>query len=132
MLAQYHGGDYEQWIDDEVFLAVQIESAQAVERAEEILAVEGIDGCWIGPADLARSMGVDPRTPAGLQARDAAILSMVQVCRKTGKIPGIHATGGVADARKWLDGGFLFVTIGSDHTLLLQGTQEALRTLGRI
>jgi 4-hydroxy-2-oxoheptanedioate aldolase len=132
MLAQYHGGDYEQWIDDEVFLAVQIESAQAVERAEEILAVEGVDGCWVGPSDLARSMGVDAQTPAGLQARDAAILSVVEACRKTGKVPGIHAAGGAADARKWLDHGFLFVTVGSDHVLLLQGAQQALRMLGRL
>jgi hypothetical protein len=57
-LAVHYGPDYGDWANQEVFLAVQIETAQAAERVEEILAVEGVDGCWIGPMDLARSMGV--------------------------------------------------------------------------
>ena len=57
-LAVHYGPDYDTWADREVFLAVQIETAQAAEHAEEIMAVEGVDGCWIGPMDLARSLGV--------------------------------------------------------------------------
>ena len=56
-----YGADYPDWIDGQVFLAVQIESARAVENAEAILATPGVDGCWIGPADLALSMGIHPR-----------------------------------------------------------------------
>ena len=59
-LTLHFGSDYDQWVNDQLFLAVQIESVKAVEHAEEILGVDGIDGCWIGPADLARSMGVPP------------------------------------------------------------------------
>ena len=43
------GGDYMEWANDEIFLAVQIESVRAAENAEAILSVEGIDACWIGP-----------------------------------------------------------------------------------
>jgi len=88
-LTQYHGADYATWIDDEVLLMVQIESAQAVERAEEILAVEGVDGCWVGPADLARTMGIDLKTVEGVQAHDQALGRVLEACRKTGKFPGI-------------------------------------------
>ena len=71
-----------------MFLAVQIETEQAVNSAEDILAVDGVDARWVGPSDLAKSMGVDTSTPQGAQARDAAILSVMEACRKTGKIPG--------------------------------------------
>ncbi len=57
---EHLGSDYAARINDEVYVAVQIETIRAVERAEEILSVEGIDGCWIGPADLGLSMGGRP------------------------------------------------------------------------
>jgi 4-hydroxy-2-oxoheptanedioate aldolase len=123
------GGDYVQRINDEVFLAVQIESQTAAEHAEEILAVEGVDGCWIGPADLGLSMGVDLATPAGRQAHEAAILGVLAACRKTGKIPGI--AGNPATAKYWLDKGFLFVTVAVDAVLLSSGAAENLKSLGR-
>ena len=63
--AGIHGPDYMDWIDDEVFLAVQIESAPAAESAEEIMSVDGVDGCWIGPFDLSKSMGLDLDTEDG-------------------------------------------------------------------
>ncbi len=55
-----NGGDYSDWIDDQVFVAVQIETAEAVENAEAILATPGVDGCWVGPSDLSLSLGVHP------------------------------------------------------------------------
>lgn len=127
-LARYQGADYNERANDEVFLAVQIESATAVEHAEEILSVEGVDGCWIGPKDLARSMGVDIDTPAGRQAHEAAILSVLAACRKTNKIPGIDGDG-ETQARRWLGHGFQFVTTISDAGLLLNGGQTLLENL---
>jgi 4-hydroxy-2-oxoheptanedioate aldolase len=125
-LAEYHGAGYGDWADDQVYLGVQIESAEAVTRAEDILAVDGVDGCWIGPTDLAASLGTQRGTPA----HTAAILSVLAACRKVGKVPGIH-TYGVADAQHWLDAGFRFVTVAAEIGLLLDGSKQALRTLGR-
>jgi 4-hydroxy-2-oxoheptanedioate aldolase len=125
------GPDYMDWIDDEVFLAVQIESVQAAERAEEIMAVEGVDGCYIGPNDLSLSMGIDLSTPEGRQAHVAAIRGVVEACRKTGKIPGI-GLGDMAAAKRWIDEGCLFVSASSDEGFMLGGAQEALRQLGRL
>jgi 4-hydroxy-2-oxoheptanedioate aldolase len=126
-LAEYHGAGYGDWIDDQVYLGVQIESAEAVSRAEDILAVKGVDGCWIGPTDLAASLG----TQRGTEAHAAAILSVLAACRKAGKVPGIH-TYGVADAQRWLDAGFRFVTVAAEIGLLLDGSKQALRALGRL
>jgi len=124
--AGLHGADYAQEIDDEVFLAVQIETAQAVARADEILSVEGVDGCWVGPGDLANTMGVDLRTAEGRAAHEAAILEVLAACRRTSKIPGI---AGGDDAQRWLDHGFLFVTSVSDMGLVQRGAVEALKQL---
>ncbi len=129
-LARYHGDDYNEHANDEVYLAVQIESATAVDHAEEILAVDGVDGCWIGPKDLARSMGVDIDTPAGRQAHEDAILRVLAACRKTGKIPGIDGDG-EAQARRWLGHGFQFVTTISDAGLLINGGHTILENLRR-
>ncbi len=125
--AAFLGDDYVEKIGDEVYLAVQIESKTAVDHAEEILAVEGIDGCWVGPGDLGLSMGVDLGTPEGRQAHEKAILQVVAACKKTGKIPGIAAIP--QNARHWLDKGFRFITLGSELYLLQAKAQEVLAAL---
>jgi len=126
----FHGArsDYRGQIDDELFLAVQIETRDAVEHAEEILAVEGVDGCWIGPADLAASLGVEP----GTKEHETAIMHVLDACRKTNKIPGIAAAGAAAGgAQKWLERGFLYVVVAGDRHLLAGVAQETLRKHGR-
>ena len=124
----YEVDDYESWIDRELFLAVQIETASAVEYAEAILAVEGVNGCWIGPGDLARSMAVDLTTASGRAKHEAAILKVLDACHRTGKVPGI--AGGVTGER-WLEKGFRFVTcaadvlaIRDDGSRILEGLRE--------
>jgi 4-hydroxy-2-oxoheptanedioate aldolase len=123
-LAVHYGADYDTWADREVFLAVQIETAQAADHAEEIMAVEGVDGCWIGPMDLARSLGVAP----GAQIHQDAILRVVDACRKTGKIPGIY-TPNAKTARLRIEQGFRFVTAADDGGLIAEGAQEVLHQL---
>ena len=124
--ARLHGSDYMQESNNEVLLAVQIETVEAVEHAEEILAVEGVDACWIGPADLAASMGVDRFSPKGSKVHEAAVLSVLDACRKNGKIPGICE---VFQPKHFIDKGFLFVTAISDHRYISSGAAETLRAL---
>jgi 4-hydroxy-2-oxoheptanedioate aldolase len=126
-LALHYGADFDTWIDHEIFLAIQIESAQAVEHAEEILAVQGVDGCWVGPNDLARSMGTTQNTPAHTDA----ILQVIEACRRTNKIAGISAAD-AADAQRWIAHGMLFVTAGGDGAMVASGGRETLRHLGRL
>ena len=123
----FHGKEYQRWIDEEVFLAVQIESKLAVDNAEAIMAVDGIDGCWIGPVDLAYSLGVDPNTNEGKEVHEKAILKVLAACHKTNKIPGIW--GGRGNARHRIEQGFLFVVVGGDYEFLESGTNRILGDL---
>jgi len=128
--ARVFGDDYPDWIGDQLFVAVQLESATAVEHAEAIMATPGIDGCWAGPADLALSMGIDPRRAASDDRHARALERIVQACRNTGKAPGL-ACGTAEDARRRAEQGFQFLTAGGDATFLLDGARAGLKTLGR-
>jgi 4-hydroxy-2-oxoheptanedioate aldolase len=116
--------DYVREADEEIFLAVQIETPQAVDQAEAIMATPGVDGCWIGPMDLALCLGVAPGSPN----HEAAIMRVLDACRKTGKIPGIY---GGADPAHWLERGFLFVTVTMDTSALQASAQATLTDLSR-
>jgi 4-hydroxy-2-oxoheptanedioate aldolase len=128
--ARVYGNDYAQWIDRELFVAVQIESAQAVANAEAIMATPGVDGCWLGPSDLALSLGFSPNEMDAREEHARALEKVVQACRDTGKIPGIAARSiqdGIQRARL----GFQFITCGSDAGFILSGAAAGLEELRR-
>ena len=60
-VAAYIDGDYRTWADEHLAVIVMIETIQAVENAEAIMAVDGVVGCFIGPNDLVLSMGLTQR-----------------------------------------------------------------------
>ena len=124
-LAAQFGSDYGAWANDEVFLAVQIETAEAVANAEAIMAVDGVDACLLGPADLALSLGTVQGTPEHTEA----VLQVLEACRRTGKIPGIFA-GTPALARRWIDAGYRFITVGADARLLETAVRQTLQEVG--
>lgn len=124
-----YGGEYPDRINDEMFVAVQLESITAVENAEAIMATPGVDGCWAGPADLALSMGIDPRR-AGEDDRHARALErIVEACRNTGKAPGLSC-GSPEEMTRRAGQGFRFLTGGSDLGFILSGAAAGLKTLG--
>lgn len=119
---QTYGADYIERANDEVFLAVQIESKEGLENVEEILAVDGVDGTWVGPGDLAASLGIE----MGSQAHEAAMQRVVEACRKTGKIPG---TFGVGLGAHRIKQGYMFVTVAWDTAHVGAGTKQVLGEL---
>jgi len=126
----YYGEDYNEKINDEVFLAVQIESKLGLQNANEIMSVEGIDGCWIGPNDLAKSMGLDLQSSEGLKKHTDAIHEIVEICKQNHKIPGI-STGSSTVVKPWIEQGCLFVTAGYDDGWVIEGAKRTLTELGR-
>jgi len=126
--ALVYGADYPDWIGDQLFVAVQIESAQAVEQAEAILAVPGVDGCMIGPQDLALSMGFHPREIPQHDEHALALERVVQACRNTGKIAGIDI-GGPDLALLRAQQGFRFIVMGSDVRFLQAGASAAIKSV---
>lgn len=126
--AGLYGEDYTDRIDEQVFLAVQIESAQAVRNAEAIMATPGVDGCWVGPSDMALSMGIHPRDRFTNDQHARNLEQVVVACRNTGKIPGISATD-PSDALVRTAQGYQFIVACSDHAFLLNGIAAAWKTL---
>lgn len=126
--ARAYGNDYSDAISDQLFVAVQIETAQAVENAEAILATPGVDGCWVGPSDLALSLGFHPSKMDEREEHARALEKVLKACENTGKIPGI-AGRSVADGVQRAGLGFRFITAGSDLGFILSGADAALKTL---
>jgi 4-hydroxy-2-oxoheptanedioate aldolase len=103
--------DYLDIADDEVCLLVQAETATALENLEAICAVDGVHGVFIGPADLAASMG--HRGKPGHPEVQAAIEGAMRTIVAAGKAAGT-LTSDPALARRYLDLGCTFVAVGVD------------------
>ncbi len=109
--------------NQQVCLLVQAETVEAMNNLDAIAATPGVDGVFIGPADLSASMGF-PGNPAHPEVQ-AAIEDGIRRILRAGKAPGILATG-EAQTRKWLDAGALFVAVGIDTMLLTQAATALL------
>ena len=114
--------DYARRANAEIGLIVQLETRRALQNLEAIAGVDGIDGLFIGPSDLAADLGHpgDNRHPDVRAAIEDAIARII----KTGKFAGILAPI-EADARHWLERGCQFVAVGND-AILLARQSEAL------
>lgn len=107
---------------DFVSLSVQIETAQAVSNAKEIIGVDGVDSVFIGPGDLAASMGY-----LGKQSQPEvvdAVLSVISLARAAGKFVGVNAFDPTM-AAKYVDAGAQYVCVTADVTMLASGMRGA-------
>jgi 4-hydroxy-2-oxoheptanedioate aldolase len=113
--------DYAKRAHEELCVLVQVETQTAIDNIEKIAAVDGIDGVFIGPADLHASLGYAGETanPAVKPLIDDAIWRI----KKTGKAPGI-LTANEDDARHWLDLGCQFVAVGADTGILARESEK--------
>jgi 4-hydroxy-2-oxoheptanedioate aldolase len=110
--------EYAKRAHEEICVLVQVETQSALGSIEAICAVDGVDGVFIGPADLHASMGYAGET-ANAKVKPL-IDDAIRRILKTGKAPGI-LTPNEADARHWLECGALFVAVGSDAGILARG-----------
>jgi 4-hydroxy-2-oxoheptanedioate aldolase len=124
----WHGDDYFVAANEEILVAVQVEHEEAVRRVREICRVEGVDVVFIGPNDLAASLGLtgtpfrdDPRWQSAVQA-------VLDAANEFGKAAGIQ-TASVAEAKQRLAQGFRFVAVSSDARLLYGALRGAVRQL---
>ena len=107
--------DYLKRADAEICVLVQVETGEALAQIEAIASVDGVDGVFIGPADLSASLGHigNPGHPEV----QAAIKGAVERLAAVGKPAGI-LTPSEADARRYIEWGYRFVAVGSDLGLL--------------
>src|SRR3954447_13118341 len=108
---------------------VQFESLPAMERADELLSVTGVDIAMVGPADLSIALGV----PGELEHPKmiASIERLIEQAQAHGVEPGIQ-TRTVEQARFWAERGMRFVGAGGEHGLLLAKAREAVSTLREV
>lgn len=99
----------------EICVLVQVETRPALDQIEAIAKVEGVDGVFIGPADLAASLG-HLGNPAHPEVQ-AAIQDAAKRLKAVGKPAGI-LTPNEEEARRYIDWGYLFVAVGADIGLL--------------
>jgi 4-hydroxy-2-oxoheptanedioate aldolase len=113
--------DYLRRSDEEMCVFVQVESVHALAHLERIAEVDGVDGVFFGPADLAASMGLlgKPADPAV----QAAITQGIATVRSAGKAAGT-LTSDRRLAREYLDQGALFVAVGVDTSILVKAAKE--------
>ena len=101
--------------NEEVCVLVQVETREALKELEAIAKVDGVDGVFIGPSDLAASLG-HIGNPAHPDVQ-AAIKDAVTRLKAAGKPAGI-LTGNEDEARRYIEWGYLFVAVGADIGLL--------------
>ena len=115
--------------NDEILVVVMAEHVDAIERADEILSVPGLDVIFIGPNDLHNSMGKAPAFESDDRQFNEALDHILRTARKHGVAPGIHVLNAEA-ARRRLDQGFQFVAITSEAGLMLAKAAETTAYLG--
>lgn len=125
-----YGRDYAQHvatINDTLLLMAQVESCEAVARAEALAAVDGIDVLFVGPTDLGIDMGIGAGDPADPRFREP-LAQVVQATRRHGKAAGVLARN-PAQARAYRELGFTVIAMGSDRGLLARGFADGLQAL---
>ena len=114
---------------DQAACVVMVETAEGVRNADAIAAVAGVDAIYIGPGDLALGLGLSAWSKdwsvdeAKVHAQ--AIERIRDTCLRHGIAPGIH-TGDGATARRYLDQGFLTVTVANELGLITIGGRAEL------
>jgi 4-hydroxy-2-oxoheptanedioate aldolase len=96
-----------------------IETAQAVANLDAILAVDGVDAVYVGPADLSLTLGLPPGNNDEASSFSEALATIVSGCEGAGIVAGIHSSGALTPDR--LAAGFRMVTVTSDTVALRQG-----------
>ncbi len=120
--------DYLKRADAEICVLVQVETAEALAQIEAIAAVDGVDGVFIGPADLSASLG--HIGDAGHEEVQAAIKDAATRLAAVGKPAGI-LTPSEADARRYIEWGYRFVAVGSDLGLLARNADALAKAFGK-
>lgn len=113
-------GEYVQTADQEICLLVQVENRAGIAALDEILQVEGIDGVFIGPADLSTDMGFQGNS--GAPEVRAVIADALARIRAAGKAPGILGTTDEA-TQAYLEMGAQFLAVGIDVLVLAQNAR---------
>jgi 4-hydroxy-2-oxoheptanedioate aldolase len=119
----YAGADYAQHANDTLLVIPMIETAEALDNLDAIMSTPGVDGVYVGPADLSLALGCTPK----LDQTEAPVVEAQQriadAAKRNGVFAGIHnATSGYA--LKMIPQGYRFLTLASDSRFLAAKAAE--------
>ena len=120
--------EYAKKANDDILVIVQIEHIEAIRNIDSILAVDGVDGAFIGPYDLSGSMGLTGQLyhPDVLAACD----KMLMACKKCNKAAGIHVVPVEPERiKKFVSDGFTFIAASIDTVFIRYGSEVILRSM---
>ena len=125
----YGGSDYPDHANDEILKIAMIETKESLEKLDEIMSTPGVDGIYIGPADLSLAIGEKPGfdKPENTKAY-SEILRILEHAKKNKIFAGIH-NGTPEYATKMIEKGFNFVTIASDLRSMSTGAKSMVDTM---
>ena len=113
----YGGADYQKHADDEMVCAVMIETAEGIEKMEEIISTPGLDAAYIGPTDLALSLGLPPVMDNEEPLHVATVTRMLETCKRHKVAAAIH-TGSSKFSQRFIDQGFDMVMLVADRAAM--------------
>ncbi len=120
------GPDYLRHANEEILIVVQIEHIDAVRRVREILAVPGVDACFIGPNDLAWSMGLQFATGEARKAHEEAIQEVLHGAKDVGVPAGIHAQS-PEEVVERIKQGFQYIACKNEARFMLDAAGDAVK-----
>jgi 4-hydroxy-2-oxoheptanedioate aldolase len=124
----YGGADYPQHANQTIVAFAMIETAQALENLDDILATPGLDAIYIGPSDLSLALGCKPAFDDLDPKAAEAVQHILNRAKAHGVVAGCH-NGTPEAALKRIAMGFQFVTISSDARLMAAGAQQVVNTM---
>jgi len=119
---------YYRQADDEILVVIQTEHIDAVEIADEIYSVPGIDAIFVGPNDLAASMRKPDGTPPSKELMEETLTRIREAAKRNNVPSGIHVHS-IADAERRIAEGWQFIALGSELKMMLDGAMGYLRQL---
>jgi 4-hydroxy-2-oxoheptanedioate aldolase len=122
-------GTYYAKANDEILVVIMAETVEAVERADEILSVPGIDAVFIGPNDLHASMNLPPNFESDDKQFNDAIAHILKTAQKNKIAPGIHVAD-VTQAQRRIKDGFQFIAVASEAGMMMAKAREMTTALG--
>jgi 2-dehydro-3-deoxyglucarate aldolase/4-hydroxy-2-oxoheptanedioate aldolase len=105
---------------------VQFETTTAIERADELLSLEGLNVAMVGPADLSIALGIPGQFDNPLLV--STVEGLIEKCNKHGVVPGIQ-TRSLAMSKFWAERGMRFIGTAAEHALLLEKSKETVGAL---
>ena len=128
----YGGSDYANHANDEILKLAMIETSEALQKLDEIMSTPGLDGIYIGPADLSIAIGQKPAfdNSEGSPTYEQ-IINILKHAKKNNLVAGIHNST-PEYAQKMIDIGFQLVTIGSDQRYMSAGAKSSVSKLKNI